>query len=190
MWPLRGLHRSRFPLGRWVGLRPRGEPLRAERVAERRWRAEVAGGTMLPGSGVDEPSVRIESLSKDERLDLLERLWDSLSETPADVPVTLAQQAELDRRSDALDRDLAKGRALRPRRRVPRCRSGEPRVHLLLALADLAVERGPHHATDYGAAIPIASPRRTSGSRGRLRGCGVTGVAGRRCSTTWRGSSK
>jgi putative addiction module component (TIGR02574 family) len=61
---------------------------------------------------MDEPSVRIESLSKEERLDLLERLWESLRETPADVPVTLAQRAELDRRSDALDRDLAKGRAL------------------------------------------------------------------------------
>ena len=67
---------------------------------------------MLSGSGMDEPSVRIELLSRDERLDLLERLWDSLSETPADVPVTPAQQAELDRRSRALDRDLAKGRAL------------------------------------------------------------------------------
>jgi putative addiction module component (TIGR02574 family) len=67
---------------------------------------------MLPGSGMDEPSVRIESLSRDERLDLLERLWDSLSETPAEVPVTQAQEAELDRRSDALDRDVAKGRAL------------------------------------------------------------------------------
>ncbi len=61
---------------------------------------------------MDEPSVRIESLSKDERLDLLERLWDSLTETPADVPVTPDQQAELERRSDALDRDLAKGRPL------------------------------------------------------------------------------
>jgi putative addiction module component (TIGR02574 family) len=61
---------------------------------------------------MDEPSVRIELLSRDERLDLLERLWDSLSETPTDVPVTPAQQAELDRRSRALDRDLAKGRAL------------------------------------------------------------------------------
>ena len=67
---------------------------------------------MLAGSGMDEPSVRIELLSKDERLDLLERLWDSLSETPAEVPVTQAQQAELDRRSDGLDRDVAKGRAL------------------------------------------------------------------------------
>jgi putative addiction module component (TIGR02574 family) len=61
---------------------------------------------------MDESPVKIESLSKDERLDLLERLWDSLSETPDEVPVTQAQQAELDRRSDALDRDVAKGRAL------------------------------------------------------------------------------
>ena len=67
---------------------------------------------MFSGSGMDEPSVRIESLSKDERLDLLERLWDSLSETPTEVPVMPAQRAELDRRSDALDRDLATGRAL------------------------------------------------------------------------------
>lgn len=67
---------------------------------------------MQLGSAMDEPSVRIESLSKDERLNLLERLWESLSETPTDVPVTPAQQAELDRRSDALDRDMAKGHAL------------------------------------------------------------------------------
>ena len=59
-----------------------------------------------------EAPIRIESLSRDERLDLLERLWDSLSETPADVPVARAQQVELDRRSDALARDEAKGRAL------------------------------------------------------------------------------
>jgi len=59
-----------------------------------------------------ESPVRIESLSKDERLDLLERLWDSLSATPGDVPVTRAQQAELERRSDALDHDAAKGRPL------------------------------------------------------------------------------
>ena len=78
----------------------------------RRCRAEVAGGTMVPGSGLGEPSVKIESLSMDERLDLLERLWDSLSDPPAEIPVTLAQQAELDRRSEALDRDVAKGRPL------------------------------------------------------------------------------
>jgi putative addiction module component (TIGR02574 family) len=61
---------------------------------------------------MNEPPVKIESLSRDERLDLLERLWDSLSATPDEVPVTLAQEAELDRRSKALDRDVADGRAL------------------------------------------------------------------------------
>jgi putative addiction module component (TIGR02574 family) len=64
------------------------------------------------GSGMNEPAVRIETLSRDERLELLEKLWDSLSQTPADVPVTPAQLAELDRRSDGLDQDAAKGRAL------------------------------------------------------------------------------
>jgi putative addiction module component (TIGR02574 family) len=64
------------------------------------------------GRSMDEPAVRIESLSKDERLDLLERLWESLSQTPSDVPVTPAQRAELDRRSEALDRDVAQGNAL------------------------------------------------------------------------------
>ena len=59
-----------------------------------------------------ESPVRIESLGRDERLDLLERLWDSLSTTASEVPVTKAHQTELDRRSEALDRDLAKGRAL------------------------------------------------------------------------------
>jgi putative addiction module component (TIGR02574 family) len=67
---------------------------------------------MLLGSGMNEPAVKIESLSRDERLDLLEKLWDSLSDTPGDVPVTPAQQAELERRSDALDQDAAKGRVL------------------------------------------------------------------------------
>ncbi len=67
---------------------------------------------MQLGRAMDESPVKIESLSKDERLDLLERLWDSLSATPDDVPVTQAQVAELDRRSKALDRDVAKGRAL------------------------------------------------------------------------------
>lgn len=67
---------------------------------------------MQSGRGMDEPSVNIESLSRDERLALLERLWNSLSGTPAEVPVTQAQQAELDRRSDALDRDVAKGTTL------------------------------------------------------------------------------
>jgi putative addiction module component (TIGR02574 family) len=61
---------------------------------------------------MNKPKVRIESLSKDERLDLLERLWDSLNRTPSKVVATPDQLAELDRRSDALDQDAAKGQAL------------------------------------------------------------------------------
>ena len=47
----------------------------------------------------------IASLSPSERLDLLERLWDSLTPAPDDIPLTDAQRAELDHRIDALDRD-------------------------------------------------------------------------------------
>ncbi len=61
---------------------------------------------------MDQPSVRIEAMSREERLDLLERLWDSLSQTPADVPVTDAQRAELDHRAAELARDMTEGQAL------------------------------------------------------------------------------
>ena len=37
------------------------------------------------------------------RLDLIERLWDSLSVTQDDIPLTDAQRAELDRRLDELE---------------------------------------------------------------------------------------
>ena len=55
-------------------------------------------------------AIDVDSLSPDQRLDLLEKLWDSLE--PSQVPVTPAQQRELDRRLDSLDRDLADGRAV------------------------------------------------------------------------------
>ena len=45
----------------------------------------------------------IDTLTPEERLDLIERLWDSLSDD--DVPLTDAQREELDRRLDALDRE-------------------------------------------------------------------------------------
>ncbi len=67
---------------------------------------------MEPGKAMDESAVRIEALSPQERLDLLERLWDSLSATPANVPLTEPQKAELDRRLDSLDEDLSEGRVL------------------------------------------------------------------------------
>jgi putative addiction module component (TIGR02574 family) len=56
------------------------------------------------------PAIDIDTLSPEERLDLLEKLWDSLE--PSQIPVTEAQKRELDRRLDALDRDVAERRAL------------------------------------------------------------------------------
>lgn len=50
-------------------------------------------------------SIDIGRLSSDERLRLLEELWDSLSATPEAVPLTTAQREELDRRLDELDRE-------------------------------------------------------------------------------------
>jgi putative addiction module component (TIGR02574 family) len=47
----------------------------------------------------------IASLTPEERLRLLEELWDSLAAAPKVVPLTEAQRAELDRRLDDLDRE-------------------------------------------------------------------------------------
>jgi putative addiction module component (TIGR02574 family) len=58
---------------------------------------------------VSDTAIKIDGLSPEERLDLLERLGDSLARTPTDVPVTPEQRAELDRRLDDLDRDIQEG---------------------------------------------------------------------------------
>lgn len=47
-------------------------------------------------------------LSQQERLDLIEALWDSIN--PDDVPLTPAQSAEIQRRLETLDQDIATGR--------------------------------------------------------------------------------
>lgn len=49
--------------------------------------------------------IDIATLSQEERLRLLEQLWDSLSATPEAIPLTPAQREELDRRLDELDRE-------------------------------------------------------------------------------------
>jgi putative addiction module component (TIGR02574 family) len=67
---------------------------------------------MEPGKAMRETGVSIEALSPEERLELLERLWDSLSVTPSNVPLTKLQRAELDRRLDSLDEDVLKGHVL------------------------------------------------------------------------------
>ena len=57
-------------------------------------------------------SLKIEELPLDERLELLEELWESLRQDPDNVPFTSAQQQELDRRLDELESDLDRGEEL------------------------------------------------------------------------------
>jgi len=56
--------------------------------------------------------VDVGRLTPDEQLDLIGELWDLLSKAPAQVPLTDAQRAEVDRRSDELDEDVQAGRPL------------------------------------------------------------------------------
>jgi putative addiction module component (TIGR02574 family) len=51
------------------------------------------------------PAIEIGSLTPEEPWELLEQLWDSLSETPEAVPLAAAQREELDRRLDELDQE-------------------------------------------------------------------------------------
>ena len=50
-------------------------------------------------------TIDIASLSPEQRLQLLEQIWDSLATNPESVPVTAAQREELERRLDVLDRE-------------------------------------------------------------------------------------
>ncbi len=66
----------------------------------------VKGGTFPFMSKL---ALNINGLSLEERLRLIEELWDSLSEEPGTVPLTNAQREELDRRLDDLERSGPKG---------------------------------------------------------------------------------
>lgn len=57
--------------------------------------------------GMGEPAIDVDRLSPEERLVLLERLWDSLSDQ--DLPLTARQREELNRRLDDLDREGRRG---------------------------------------------------------------------------------
>jgi putative addiction module component (TIGR02574 family) len=69
-------------------------------------RARRENGTMAQGS------VDLDSLSPAEQLDLLEQLWDRLSENPANLQLTAEQAQVLDQRDADLDRDVQAGRSL------------------------------------------------------------------------------
>jgi putative addiction module component (TIGR02574 family) len=61
---------------------------------------------------MSKPTLDIERMSPEERLDLMEQLWESLRKDPSSVPFTAAQQEELDRRLDDLDADIQQGAPL------------------------------------------------------------------------------
>jgi putative addiction module component (TIGR02574 family) len=50
------------------------------------------------------PIIDIERMSPEERLRLIEVLWESLRKSPESLPLTNGQREELDRRLDELDR--------------------------------------------------------------------------------------
>jgi putative addiction module component (TIGR02574 family) len=52
---------------------------------------------------MSKPALNIGELTPEERLRLIEELWDSLNDTLASVPLTNAQRDELDRRLDDLE---------------------------------------------------------------------------------------
>ena len=53
--------------------------------------------------------IDINKLTAEERLDLIEELWDSLSADPTKIPLTNAQAKELDRRVAEMDDDNSLG---------------------------------------------------------------------------------
>ena len=55
-------------------------------------------------------AIDVRQLSTDQRLDLIEQLWESLSDEERDsLPLTVEQERELDRRLDALEREGSVG---------------------------------------------------------------------------------
>ena len=63
----------------------------------------------VPDSIMAKLEIDINKLSPEERLDLIEELWDSLSTDPAKIPLTDAQANELDRRLAEMDQDDSLG---------------------------------------------------------------------------------
>jgi len=58
---------------------------------------------------MSKPALNIDDLTPEERLRLIEELWDSLNEKPGAVTLTNAQREELDRRLDDLERSGPEG---------------------------------------------------------------------------------
>ena len=59
---------------------------------------------MLP-SAESRKMIDIDSLTREEKLELIERLWDDLAATQDSLPLTDWQREELDRRINEFERD-------------------------------------------------------------------------------------
>lgn len=58
---------------------------------------------------MSKPAINVGDLSPEERLQMIEEMWDSLSEQPGSVPLTDAWRQELNRRLDDLERSGPEG---------------------------------------------------------------------------------
>lgn len=65
-----------------------------KQVLQRLWNTSAMGKAS---------ALNVEDLSRDEKLELLDRLWESLGQDPEALPLTSSQQEELDRRLDELE---------------------------------------------------------------------------------------
>ena len=52
---------------------------------------------------MSDTNIDIDNLDAEERLQLIERLWDSLEDSPDTLPLSAAQKRELDSRLDRID---------------------------------------------------------------------------------------
>jgi putative addiction module component (TIGR02574 family) len=57
-------------------------------------------------------TVDLDTLTMDQQLELLDRLWERLGRDPASLPLTQEQERELDARDDQLEQDIRSGRPL------------------------------------------------------------------------------
>ena len=55
------------------------------------------------------PGIDVQGMTPQQRLELLEKIWDSLTEDPNNIPLTDSQRQELDRRLDDFEQDGEKG---------------------------------------------------------------------------------
>jgi putative addiction module component (TIGR02574 family) len=55
------------------------------------------------------PAIDVERLTRDEQLELLDKLWDSLGRDPEALPLSEEQRRDLDVRLDELEQDGASG---------------------------------------------------------------------------------